>query len=277
MSLIQCPECNKEISNKAETCPNCGCPINAQNTTAKVEIIAEEAPLPQTQIVTGTNITNKKHIIPVIITTITIIVAMIVAGFIFVVQPIMKKSTYDNAISLLNQGDYNEGRELLLGITGYEDVDIILEQTKYESRVYSCISSFKEYLKNPDSLNIYEVTFYYGANENVSDTKKESLNSLFETMGNEPICVIRESAQNGFGGNSTGYSYFIYYPEQGKYVYAGSCDSLDENEIDDFDDKIACKVINSYIDNSNCVGNVDIDRITKIIKNNSYTSIDIIN
>ena len=29
--LIQCPECNKEISNKAIACPNCGFPIS-ENT-----------------------------------------------------------------------------------------------------------------------------------------------------------------------------------------------------------------------------------------------------
>lgn len=28
MALINCPECNKEISDKASNCPNCGCPIN---------------------------------------------------------------------------------------------------------------------------------------------------------------------------------------------------------------------------------------------------------
>ena len=27
MALIKCPECGKEISDKAKTCPNCGCPI----------------------------------------------------------------------------------------------------------------------------------------------------------------------------------------------------------------------------------------------------------
>lgn len=27
MSLIQCPECGKEFSDKAPACPNCGCPI----------------------------------------------------------------------------------------------------------------------------------------------------------------------------------------------------------------------------------------------------------
>ena len=29
MPLINCPECNKEISNKAASCPNCGYPINS--------------------------------------------------------------------------------------------------------------------------------------------------------------------------------------------------------------------------------------------------------
>lgn len=28
MALLNCPECGKEISDKAESCPNCGYPIN---------------------------------------------------------------------------------------------------------------------------------------------------------------------------------------------------------------------------------------------------------
>ena len=28
MALIKCPECGKEISDKAASCPNCGCPAN---------------------------------------------------------------------------------------------------------------------------------------------------------------------------------------------------------------------------------------------------------
>lgn len=27
MSLMICPECGKEVSDRAESCPNCGCPI----------------------------------------------------------------------------------------------------------------------------------------------------------------------------------------------------------------------------------------------------------
>ena len=32
MALINCPECNKEISNKSKVCVYCGCPINNQST-----------------------------------------------------------------------------------------------------------------------------------------------------------------------------------------------------------------------------------------------------
>lgn len=28
MALIKCPECSKEISDKASSCPNCGCPLS---------------------------------------------------------------------------------------------------------------------------------------------------------------------------------------------------------------------------------------------------------
>lgn len=28
MALIKCPECQKEISEQATSCPNCGCPIS---------------------------------------------------------------------------------------------------------------------------------------------------------------------------------------------------------------------------------------------------------
>lgn len=36
MSLISCPECGKEISDKAKSCPNCGCPIAEENTSNEV-------------------------------------------------------------------------------------------------------------------------------------------------------------------------------------------------------------------------------------------------
>ncbi len=31
MALINCPECGKQVSDKAEQCPDCGLPINPTN------------------------------------------------------------------------------------------------------------------------------------------------------------------------------------------------------------------------------------------------------
>ena len=36
MALINCPECNKQISDKAAACPNCGCPISIDNDKAGI-------------------------------------------------------------------------------------------------------------------------------------------------------------------------------------------------------------------------------------------------
>ena len=37
MALINCPECGKEISDKAVSCPNCGCPITELQNTESVK------------------------------------------------------------------------------------------------------------------------------------------------------------------------------------------------------------------------------------------------
>ena len=37
MALIECPECGKEVSDKAASCPNCGLPMHASAGDAKPE------------------------------------------------------------------------------------------------------------------------------------------------------------------------------------------------------------------------------------------------
>ena len=39
MALISCPECNKEISDKAQSCPHCGYPISNTNSKYRVIIV----------------------------------------------------------------------------------------------------------------------------------------------------------------------------------------------------------------------------------------------
>ncbi len=46
MALIKCPECQKEISDKAVSCPNCGCPISLL-TNYSEDIATPEAEIKQ--------------------------------------------------------------------------------------------------------------------------------------------------------------------------------------------------------------------------------------
>lgn len=48
MALIKCPECGKEISDKAPSCPNCGCPVSAipfQTLPSEVDIPENTTPV----------------------------------------------------------------------------------------------------------------------------------------------------------------------------------------------------------------------------------------
>lgn len=40
MALINCPECGKEISDQASSCPNCGCPISIANGIANRPLVS---------------------------------------------------------------------------------------------------------------------------------------------------------------------------------------------------------------------------------------------
>lgn len=42
MALIKCQECGKEISSKAQACPNCGCPVEASSEKMMYTIKGKE-------------------------------------------------------------------------------------------------------------------------------------------------------------------------------------------------------------------------------------------
>lgn len=84
MSLIKCDECGKEISDKATTCPNCGCPV--QQITTKIQ--------PNPPIVK-----KRGHgcLIPVLIVFLLLCIG-ISAG---ISQSAKSNSTNDNSLSLI--------------------------------------------------------------------------------------------------------------------------------------------------------------------------------
>lgn len=42
MALIKCPDCGKQISSQAASCPNCGCPIANRPTTVKIRCLSDD-------------------------------------------------------------------------------------------------------------------------------------------------------------------------------------------------------------------------------------------
>lgn len=270
---VKCPECENEVPNNVDYCPNCGCPIEIQKreniNNIFGELIKEHRPE-----------RLSKKIMPLIVILAVVAIICIVIYNVNVVQPrkleSQNEATYEEAIGLLEKGKYEDGNNLLQTISGYKDVDAILEQIKWESMVYECITDIRQYLKNPDSLQVYEVVFYDGYKSDLDEAKKKVMEDLVKLGDGKPICVMRRGGQNGFGGNTTGYS--LFYCVDGTYEYVGSCDSLDEDKIDEDDDEelAICGLINLYKDNLETVGDVDLTRIRTIIKNDSYSTIKII-
>jgi hypothetical protein len=262
MALINCPECNKEISDKAESCPNCGCPINIVGQS----MIQENK--------TKTKKSKKKYILIPLLIIILVCLSGISFYYIKIIKP---ENTYKQAIKLMNEGKYDDANSIFKEINSYKDVNELQDKLKYESYVFKCIDSLKDYLKNNDSLKISEVAFYKDVKSTITDNKlKIALENFKKLVISHPTCIIKYNAQNGFGGNNIEYAIFFFNSETKNYEYYGSCDSLNESELTD-DNKIqTCKLINIFSDNFIQEGQVDLDRVSKILKNESYSAIKII-
>ena len=259
MALIKCSECGKEISDKASACPNCGCPIKIENAETTNNTSQNQS----------NNKSNKKIII--IILLVMFVIMLLCAGFIFylkVVQPQKteerKNATYKEAIELLENGKYEEGKDLLQTISEYKDVNHILDQIEWESYAYEAINCVKPHLKNPDSFQLYEIIFYA--------PKDEDGITITDTRNMRPIILMHYGAQNGFGGNTTGYAICNYEWDNREYNFVGSCKSLNEKDYNekDIEEMIICKTINIFRNDYDAIGNVDLNRIKTVLKNDAY-------
>ncbi len=261
-NLMNCPDCGSLISTRAFLCPHCGCPLNEKMLYDYMSNTPKKR---------SYNI--KKIVIPIMSILVLFTIVISLYSF-FIIKP---QNTYNKANSLLETGKYEEANFLFDKIKNYKDVPEIKEQLKYESYAYSSINDLKRRLKNPDSYNLYEITFY-----KPMDTKNDKIEtSQGEKTERYPVCIMHYGAQNGFGGNTVGYAISSYDEELQKYITIGSCDSLDEADYDkdDEDDAIEiiiCSIINLYITDGENIGEVNFDRLKTVLKNDAYSTIKII-
>lgn len=249
--LIKCPECEKEISDKVTECIHCGYPLKYENPTI-------ESP----QTIISKNVSKPKYLILVSIGVMLAIALSFVFYFAIISPPIK----YNEAIALLEIGKYEDAKLTFDKIKNYKDVKTIMEQIRYESIAYNCINELKKILKNPDSVIPYEIQFYLGEDE------EENTN---------PSCVIYYGAQNGFGGNTTGYAVFSYSKENDKYNLLGHTNTLKKEDLKEKDDNytlnfITIILIEAYKNKGIEVGIVDMARIKTVLKNDAYNAIKIL-
>ena len=307
MALIKCPECGKEISDKATNCPSCGCPLenaNSNEQSSSQDLLKKDK-------------VNKK--IKLIIPIVCIVAIAIIVSIVGIKSKQKKEkqkqiyneavelldkgktdeaiekldsildykdakhlkekaeeqATYNEALDYLNKADYENAHKLLLDIPDYEGVEELQEQIHYETRVYQGLMSIKENLKNPDSLQFYDCIFVNNTpKEDTNPEADEVIQKMFEeVISGEPILIIHYGAQNGLGGNTESIA-VVLYTETG-YQKIASCHTLDIDKVDD-DEYDICWFINYLLDNYEIEGNIDENRIKSILKDSNYSSIKII-
>lgn len=275
MALIKCPECGKEISSLAKSCPHCGCPIEAQDAM----IVLENSDQQPVELVVTKHPVRGKIPAKGIVATAIVVVAIFVGIVVTVILPMSTESTYNRAMSLLESGEYTEGRALLAKIPDYEDAAEVLEETRFETYVYSAANALRKILKNPDSLYIYDVQFYDKAEGEERDNPVNDDPSLL-VDANHPAMILSCAAQNGFGGNASSYVISCYDTEEQQYTlveYSSERLIEDLNEYDDdYNSELRAIVMMDIMTlKMREIGSVDIDRVNQVIENADYGDIEI--
>ena len=238
MAMIKCPEYGQEISDKAKKCVHCGKILIEDKPATKIcsdcgkenpidatECIHcgcpfEEDATVETPVQTAPVEKPKKDLKKIIIPIVAAVVVVVVGLIVYNVKVVKPQNTYNEAMTLLEKGKYNDADKLLKTIEGYKDVNEIIEQVKYESCAYSAVNAVKEILKNPDSISVYKVKFYNGRKdtEDKKDTKESTEDSTEESDTlidkDHPYITIHLGAQNGFGGNTESFALCAYSKEK---------------------------------------------------------------
>lgn len=125
MSLINCPECNKEISDTVKVCSHCGYSFE-ENTQQSPESITEN----ENNSTSNKNRSSKKIIIPIIIVIVLVIAAV---GVYFLATA--NGRNYEKAVEFYNAGNYSESLEVFNKISNYKDSSDYIEKCEYELSV----------------------------------------------------------------------------------------------------------------------------------------------
>ena len=178
MSLIKCPECAANISDKASSCPHCGYPLESSADTLSVNDIAQtDDSLKDTSI--DTKSSNRKSHNKKLIATIAVIVAIAMVACIAVAlsncssSQSFTKSQSDASRTTTYGGSRNDSNDTSSNAVYLKFLVITDDSCEYdESTGYAKTTG---YIKNTSSSSTYyyvkvRQTFYGDGDNSVSDS-----------------------------------------------------------------------------------------------------------
>lgn len=197
MAMIKCPNCGKEISDKAVSCPACGEPIEI---TLSTDVSSESNAKEQSSGIETTSINPPKGKAKIII---PIVAVLLIAGltvcYIFVINPMMK---YSNASKLFNEGNYTEAQKVYAELGTYKNsVEMVsecdyavakdlLDQGKYDEakQAFDKISTYK------DSSSMSNECIYQKATSIFNEGNYEEAKTIFDSISD-----YKDSAEQSKG------------------------------------------------------------------------------
>lgn len=190
MSLVNCPECGSQISDEEQKCPKCGWIITSEQDTNIDRHSSDETLSSPTECHDGEGdfnnqigenaqdqkaeqeskpVNNKKK---VIIASSVCIVAAVIALIVtmpYIRSNIENKNSYDEAVSLYEEGDYNKALTIFSDLEGYKDSDSMyyacyygLGEESFLSGDYKdAVTYFEKAGDYNDSEERYDESLYY--------------------------------------------------------------------------------------------------------------------
>lgn len=129
MALIKCPECGKEVSDKEDKCPNCGCPIEhfVKDEVSEENIVNKE----EITEVENKNDTkkfefnkNKKIGIGIIVA----VLCVAVVGFVATND----SRTYNSAMTAYENEEYQEALDKFTKVEDYKDASKMVKKCEFQ-------------------------------------------------------------------------------------------------------------------------------------------------
>lgn len=198
MALIKCPECGRDVSDSAITCPNCGYPLKQDQTEKKTELKIKNS-FDSRIVKKPRKDKNKKIIVPGLI----LLVIIIIIGIVFKIKERNEKivtATKNIETELSKISD-------LKGEVYYDDkydAQILKKQKEFDNAqnskdvklMYSIVKEFSD-LREEISQEIKSYNTYYASLKNEVERSENLLNDYFaKDYDTSNINTTKDNAQN---------------------------------------------------------------------------------